>query len=59
MLKVYTTDKQKHFYLAQEFYSEMRACTEMSRQNDNIACIAFNFKQNLPIPHIPTNEIFI
>lgn len=30
----------------------------MAKENDNIACVSFNFEQNLPLPHIPTNDIF-
>ena len=51
-------EKREHLHLAQEFYAEMRTSTEMSRENENIACFAFDFQQNLPLPHIPTNDIF-
>ena len=30
----------------------------MAKENDNIACVSFDFEQNLPLPHIPTNDIF-
>ena len=36
----------------------MQTSTEMSHENENIACFASDFQQNLPLPHIPTNDIF-
>ena len=52
------TEKQTHIHAAQEFYTELHACIEMSRESENIACLTFDFEQNLPLPHIPTNNIF-
>ena len=36
----------------------MRACTEMVRESENVGCLTFDFEQNLPLPHIPTNNNF-
>ena len=51
-------EKQAHLQLAQEFYAMLRTCSEMAQQNENIVCLSIDFEQNLPLPHIPTNEIF-
>ena len=50
--------KQEHLRKSQQFYTELRTCTAMARENSNISCISFDFEQNLPLPHIPTNDIF-
>ena len=52
------TEKQTHIHAAQEFYTELRACTEMARESENVGCLTFDFEQNLPLPHIPINNIF-
>jgi hypothetical protein len=44
--------------MAQQFYADLRASTQMAQDNPNIATIAFDFEQNFPLPHIPTGEIF-
>jgi hypothetical protein len=30
----------------------------MAKEDGSIACLSFDFEQNLPLPHIPTNDIF-
>ena len=30
----------------------------MARESENVGCLTFDFEQNLPLPHIPTNNIF-
>ena len=52
------TEKQTHIHAAEEFYTELGACTEMARESENVACLTFHFEQNLPLPHIPINNIF-
>ena len=54
----YQDQKQKHLRESQQFYTELRTSTAMAKENDNIACVSFDFEQNLPLPHIPTNDIF-
>ncbi len=49
---------RSHLHMAQEFYSELRTCTSMAKEDGSIACLSFDFEQNLPLPHIPTNDIF-
>ena len=51
-------EKQEHLRKAQQFYAELRASTDMARGNSNMCCLSFDFEQNLPLPHIPTNDIF-
>ena len=50
--------KQAHIRESQQFYAEMRTCSAMAKENRNIACVSFDFEQNLPLPRIPTNDIF-
>ena len=33
------TEKQTHIHAAQEFYTELRACTEMARESENVGCL--------------------
>ena len=51
-------EKQAHLMKSQQFYAELQTCTTMAKENSNIACISFDFEKNLPLPHIPTNDIF-
>ena len=36
----------------------MRTCTALAKEDATVACLSFDFKQNLPLPHIPTSDIF-
>lgn len=46
-----------HMRRSRKFYSSMKSCSE-SCQTDDTVCVAFDFMQNLPLPHIPVQEIF-
>ena len=43
---------------AERFDSFLDTDVDMSKSCSNISVLAFDFKQNLPLPHIPVGEIF-
>ena len=51
----YQEEKELHLRHAEQFYAELRTSTDMAKQNDSIS---FDFKQNFPLPHVPTGEVF-
>ena len=44
--------------LLQLLYSFLNTDVDMSKSCSNISVLAFDFQQNLPLPHIPVGEIF-
>jgi len=50
--------KEDHLRRAENFYSSLRTNTELSKRNEQIRTITFDFQQNLPLPHIPVGEVF-
>ena len=51
--------KNIHLHASQEFYTELSGCTELARQNPNIACVTFDFQRTHLYPiYIPTGDIF-
>ena len=38
-------EKQEHLRKAQQFYTELRASTDMAGVNSNMCCLSFNFNQ--------------
>ena len=41
-----------------KFYSKMRTCTDLAKEDATTTCLSFDFEQNLPLPYIPTSDIF-
>lgn len=53
------TEKNLHLCKAEKFYQLKKHYRNLARQNpDDYCCISFDFMQNLPVPHIRTNEVF-
>lgn len=49
--------KELHLRKAKAFHAKKRSYKEQARAGD-ITCITFDFMQNLPLPHIPSNPVF-
>ena len=43
---------------AEAFYDKLRKCSDMAKKKKTVETIAFDFQQNLPLPHLPVGEIF-
>lgn len=50
-------DKELHLRKAEAFRQKKRLYKEQARSGE-ILCISFDFMQNLPLPHLKTNEVF-
>lgn len=49
--------KELHLRKANAFHTKKRNYKEQARAGE-ISCITFDFMQNLPLPHIPSNPVF-
>lgn len=49
--------KELHLRKASTFHSKKRSYREKARAGE-ITCLTFDFMQNLPLPHIPSNPVF-
>lgn len=47
-----------HKRRAKKFYMQLKAVEQMCSEQPHVAGIAFDYVQNLPLPHIPVQEIF-
>lgn len=53
------TEKLLHVSKAEVFYTDLRQRTDEAKVESNkIDVLAFDFQQNLPLPHIPCGDIF-
>ncbi|CAG4917086.1 unnamed protein product [Colias eurytheme] len=51
------TEKNLHLLKAEKFYELKRLWKQRAREGQ-VTVISFDFMQNLPLPHIPTNTVF-
>ena len=51
-------DHEDHLHSFEKFYSELRLDTEVSKKNDYVRTITFDFQQNLQLLHIPVGDLF-
>ena len=40
------------------FYAKLKELSQVARERDDTECICFDFKQNIPFPHLPTGDVF-
>lgn len=53
------TEKQVHEKKANYFYTKMKEDTaEISENKDEMELIAFDYQQNMPLPHVPSGDVF-
>ena len=50
--------RELHLRKADRFYKSLQADTQDSKSSASICTHAFDFEQNLPLPHLPVGEIF-
>lgn len=49
---------QVHKRRSKKFYNELRDTRELCKSDETVCGLVFDFMQNLPLPHIPVQEIF-
>lgn len=47
-----------HKNRSKKFYKKLNELKEECASRDDVACICFDYMQNLPLPHIPVQEVF-
>ena len=47
-----------HHRKAERFYDEIKTDTIRSKEDPTFEVVTFDFQQNLPLPHLPVNDIF-
>ncbi|KAL4718200.1 hypothetical protein ACJJTC_014059 [Scirpophaga incertulas] len=47
-----------HKRRAKKFYNKISSVQDLCKERDDVAAITFDFIQNLPLPHIPIQNIF-
>ena len=47
-----------HICSVERFYSDLRCCTTVSKQNSQAYTLTFDLQQNLPLPHVPVGNVF-
>lgn len=57
-LKKLETEKKLHLSKANVFYSRKREAKEASRRDAKKEAICLDYAKNLPIPNIPTNDVY-
>ena len=50
--------RELHLRKADRFYKSLQADTQDSKSSTSVCILAFDFEQNLPLPHLPVGEIF-
>jgi len=59
IFKKMETEKLLHQSKADVFYSDLRQRTDEAKVEGNkIYVLAFNYQQNMPLPHIPCGDVF-
>ena len=51
-------EKMVHQRRAKKFYNALRHTAEECKQREDLGALAFNFMQNLQLPHIPVQDLF-
>lgn len=51
-------EKELHQRKSEEFYKEMNSKIKESKTNDMIEVLTFDFQQNLPLPVVPSGDVF-
>lgn len=53
------TEKEVHEKKATYFYTKMKEDTaEISKNNEEMELLAFDFQQNIPLPHVTSGDVF-
>ena len=56
--RIYETEKNVHLNKSEVFYERLRDEVKRAKENRNVACLAFDFQQNMPLPMLPSTDVF-
>ena len=49
-------DRHTPIRTAEQFYSDLRCDTTISKQDSKVVMLTFDFQQSLPLPHVPVGD---
>ena len=52
------TNRRLHKQKAKMFSAKLKELSQIASDRDDTECICFDFKQNIPFPHLPTGDMF-
>lgn len=52
------TERQVHLQKADIFYSKLREYSNLAKEDETVEVLCFDYQQNLPLPHIPSGDVF-
>nr|CAD7402945.1 unnamed protein product [Timema poppensis] len=56
--RVAVAEKVVHVRRSKKFYNKLNEIREVGKRDDQVSAIVFDYMQNLPLPHVPVQEIF-
>jgi len=51
-------EKELHLRKAEVFYDDLKAYHTKAIENESIEMLAFDFQQNMPLPHVPCGDVY-
>lgn len=51
-------EKEIHLRKAQVFYTYLKELSAEAKINETMDVLSFDFQQNMPLPHIPSGDVF-
>lgn len=52
------TEKRLHLQKSDVFYQKLREYTNLTHEDKSVDVLCFDYQQNLPLPHIPSGDVF-
>lgn len=60
LIKTNLLDKKKiHIDKAGIFYSDLNNMSKEAKTNPTLEVLTFDYQQNMPLPHIPSGDVFL
>lgn len=56
--KARLTEKDLHIRKSEMFYKKLKEVIILSKEDESIEVLCFDFQQNLPLPHVPAGDVF-
>ena len=60
-INLWISSRGKHQFsnlTAKVYYAKLKELSQVARQRGDTECICFDFKQNMPFPHLPPGDVF-
>jgi len=54
----YQLEYEVHKKKAAKFYDKLNEVTNLAKEKNDVDVLCFDFKQNMPLPHLQTSDVF-